>query len=183
MAFKTRRKTIDTADTPEALFHDLRNRTVEGLLSQQADALRQYMTIKDEKDIGIELPTRSGKTLVGLLIAEWRRRIFRERCVFLCPTRQLVNQVVEQSEKKYGIKVVGFTGSKKYYPPEDVSQFINCKVVAVSTYSSLFNVNPFFNDVQTIIFDDAHAAENYIASFWSLSINKHEEEVIKSNKS
>jgi hypothetical protein len=43
---------------------------------------------------GPVLPTGSGKTLVGLLIGEWLRRKNKERVVFLCPTRQLVNQVI-----------------------------------------------------------------------------------------
>jgi hypothetical protein len=42
--------------------------------------------------------------------------------------------------------------------------------VAVSTYSSLFNTNPFFSDPSLIILDDAHSAENYISQFWSLHI-------------
>jgi hypothetical protein len=38
----------------------------------------------------------------------------------------------------------------------------------VTTYSSLFNTNPFFSNPGVIIVDDAHAAENYIASLWTL---------------
>jgi len=32
-------------------------------------------------DVALQLPTGSGKTLVGLLIAEWRRRKYGERVV------------------------------------------------------------------------------------------------------
>ncbi|MGQ7310046.1 hypothetical protein ACTGYF_11085, partial [Streptococcus suis] len=42
--------------------------------------------------------------------------------------------------------------------------------VAVTTYSSLFNVRPFFSNPDVVIIDDAHAAENYIAKMWSLEI-------------
>jgi len=50
---------------------------------------------------------------VGLMIAEWRRRKNQERVVYLCPTKQLVNQVVEQADEKYGLSVLGFTGRIK----------------------------------------------------------------------
>lgn len=45
--------------------------------------------------------------------------------------------------------------------------------VAVTTYSSLFNTNPFFKQPHTVILDDAHSAENYIANFWSVEIDKN----------
>ena len=60
-------------------------------------------TAVETPDVALQLPTGSGKTLVGLLTAEWRRRRNQERVVYLCTTRQLVNQVVEQAEEKYGL--------------------------------------------------------------------------------
>ncbi len=176
MAFKIPQKSSVSIKDPESLFRDLRDRTVEGLLAQQADMLRRYMDHVDKKDVALELPTGSGKTLVGLLIAEWRRRTKRERCVLLCPTKQLVHQVVEQAKEKYGINALDFSGSKHHYPEPDKTAFNNCESIGVATYSSLFNTNPFFHDVHTIIFDDAHAAENYVSSFWSLEIKRQQDE-------
>jgi len=105
------------------------------------------------------------------MIGEWRRRKFNERVVFLCPTRQLVNQTVEQCQDKYGMDVLGFTGSKKDYDPSAVAEYRQGRKIAVTTYQSLFNTNPFFSDAETIIIDDAHAAENYISKMWSLELN------------
>jgi superfamily II DNA or RNA helicase len=122
---------------PESLFRDLRSRKVQGLMSQQADMLRSYMGEHTESDVALELPTGSGKTLVGLLIAEWRRLKFRERCMVLCPTKQLVHQVVEQAKGKYGIDIVGFVGSKKTYNPTDLARYTAGQVIAVTNYSSL----------------------------------------------
>jgi hypothetical protein len=51
---------------------------------------------------------------------------------------------------------------------------MTAQTIAVTTYSALFNSNPFFNKPQVIILDDAHAAENYIASAWSLSIDRRD---------
>lgn len=172
MAFKIPQNSSVSIKDPESLFRDLRDRTVEGLLAQQADMLRKYMDHVDNRDIALELPTGSGKTLVGLLIAEWRRRTKRERCVLLCPTKQLVHQVVEQAKEKYGINALDFSGSKRQYPETDKTAFNNCESIGVATYSALFNTNPFFSDVHTLIFDDAHAAENYVSSFWSLEVRR-----------
>jgi hypothetical protein len=172
MPFKISSKNSTSVKDPESLFRDLRNRTVEGLMAQQADMLRLYMENVSKPDLALELPTGSGKTLVGLLIAEWRRRAKQERCVYLCPTKQLVHQVVEQAHEKYGIQAISFAGRKKHYTEKDKSSFLNCEAIGVATYSALFNTDPFFNDVGTIIFDDAHAAENYVSSFWSLEINR-----------
>lgn len=175
MAFRLSKRTKSSVETPEALFRDLRNRSVEGLLSQQADMLRKYMDNVNESDVALQMPTGSGKTLVGLLIAEWRRRSKHERAVYLCPTKQLVNQVVEQANDKYGIRALAFTGSRRDFSPSAQSEFLNAEVVAVTTYSGLFNTNPFFDSAQLILLDDAHAAENYIADFWSLAVEKWHE--------
>lgn len=165
MSFITKAKSAASAESPEALFADLRGRTVQGLLAHQADVLREYMaTAVDAPDVALELPTGSGKTLVGLLIGEWRRRAHNERVVYLCPTKQLVHQVVAQARDKYGITAVAFTGRKRDYPPADRAAYRDAHAVAVAPYSALFNTAPFFNDAQVIVLDDAHASENYIAS-------------------
>ncbi len=184
MAFKKLTKTQIFSGSPEELFHDLRARKVEGLLSQQADLLREYIQYKDQQDVALELPTGSGKTLVGLLIAEWRRRKYQESVLFLCPTVQLVNQVAEQARNKYGIDVLTFLGSKHDFTQEDKSRFLNNEMIGVATYSALFNSKPFFEDLSTAVFDDAHSAENYISKLWSLEINEqNNEELFDSVKS
>jgi hypothetical protein len=173
VAFTPKHTVKVSFESPEALFHDLRSRSVEGLLAHQADILRRYQAEAfDKSDVAIELPTGSGKTLVGLLIAEFRRLTRNERVVYLCPTRQLVRQVVEQSEKKYGIKATAFVGRIKDFNPSDKAKFLSAQTVAVAPYSALFNTNPFFSSPNLIILDDAHAAENYIGSAWSVDINR-----------
>jgi Rad3-related DNA helicase len=171
MAFKLPENKPPCPDDPEALFRDLRKRTVPGLLSHQADLLRSYLAVHTQyPDIALQLPTGSGKTLVGLLISEWRRRRYGERVVYLCPTRQLVNQVAQQAGTKYGIDLHAFTGSRAHYDARASADWQNAEAVAVTTYSSLFNTNPFFSDPNLIILDDAHSAENYVSAFWSLLI-------------
>jgi hypothetical protein len=126
----------------------------------------------NKQDVALQLPTGSGKTLVGLLIGEWRRRKFHERVVYLCPTKQLVHQVAEQAQDKYGLSIVHFTGRIRDYAPSDKADYKSAGKIAITTYSSIFNSNPYFDDADTIIVDDAHAAENYIASLWSLRVER-----------
>ncbi|HEY4659855.1 MAG TPA: DEAD/DEAH box helicase family protein [Terriglobales bacterium] len=65
MAFKLFEKKPAPPQDPEALFRDLRKKTVAGLLSHQADVLRSYIAIHSKHaDIALQLPTGSGKTLV-----------------------------------------------------------------------------------------------------------------------
>ncbi len=176
MAFKSKVQPKFTLDSPEALLHDLRAKKIHGPLSHQADMWRRYTNdALDKPDVAFQLPTGSGKTLVGLILAEWRRQKFTEKVLYLCPTNQLVNQVAEQAEKKYGLKVSKFTGQIKSYSVKDKSDYEQCATIAISSYSALFNTNPYFSDPDIIIFDDAHASENYISSLWSLEISKYDD--------
>lgn len=175
MAFKKPTSQAAASESPDRLFRDLPRRKHASLFDHQGQVLRSYVAqAVNEPDVALQLPTGSGKTLVGLLLAEWRRRKFRERVVYLCPTRQLVNQTAEEASAKYGLSVESFTGKVKNYAPEAKAAYTDGERVAVTTYSSLFNTNPFFEDPDVIIVDDAHAAENYIASQWTLRINRLE---------
>lgn len=173
MAFKKVRKSANVPGSPEELLNDLRTRTIPGLLSHQADVTRSYVEKAiNVPDVALQLPTGSGKTLVGLLIGEWRRRRFEERILYLCPTNQLVYQVANEAKTKYGMHVNTFTGSKKNYDETAKSEYENAEAIAVTSYSGIFNTAPYFADPQIILLDDAHAAENYVASYWSVRVER-----------
>lgn len=171
MPFKKKKPSVTAPQTPVGLLPLLTRRTIPDAMSHQKDMLATYAKeMVEASDVAMQLPTGSGKTLVGLLIAEWRRRKFKARVVYLCPTRQLVHQVVEQAHTEYGIDAIAFTGSKWDYSPGDRSDYTTGAKLAVTTYSSLFNTHPYFDHPDTILLDDAHAAENYVAKMWSLEI-------------
>jgi len=157
----------------EALFRDLKDRDpgIPYLWSHQADILRTYHNDIHHQDIALELPTGTGKTLVGLLIAEWRRLTLGERAVYLCPTRQLAYQVGAKASE-YGIPSCVLVGPQDQYSQEEFTAYNSASTIAVTTYSSLFNTRPRINDPETIILDDAHAGENYISDMWSLSVSR-----------
>lgn len=176
MAFKKPPTQTPVPESPDRLFRDLPRRKHPSLYDHQGQILRTYVSdALTVSDVALQLPTGSGKTLVGLLLAEWRRRKFKERVVYLCPTRQLVNQVVEEASTKYGLSVEAFTGQVKRYTPDAKAAYLSGQRIAVTTYNSLFNVNPFFEAPDIIIIDDAHAAENYIASQWTMRIQRSED--------
>ena len=173
MAFKKAPPPPVVPDSPEKILLDLPRRKIPGVLLHQGEVMQKYgAEAVDMPDVALQLPTGSGKTLVGLMIGEWRRRKFGQRVVYLCPTRQLVNQVVEQAKEQYGLSVCGFTGRITDYSPVAKAKHQNAERIAVTTYSALFNTNPFFDTPEVIIVDDAHAAENYIAALWTLRIER-----------
>lgn len=173
MAFVKTNNSKREIESPQSLFHDIKTRSVEGLLDHQSELLTKYVDEAiNKKDVAFEMPTGSGKTLVGLLIAEYRRLKFDEQVLYLCPNNQLVNQVVDHSRSRYGIETCGFTGRYKEYDNRKVLDYKTNKAIGATNYSSLFNSKPFFESPDVIILDDAHAAEKYLISFWSVSIIK-----------
>ena len=175
MAFKKPAAQSAVPDSPDRMFRDLPRRKHASLFDHQGQVLRTYVAeAASTPDVALQLPTGSGKTLVGLLLAEWRRRKNRERVVYLCPTRQLVMQVSGEASSKYGLTVEPFVGQIKGFTPDAKAAYQNADRVAVTTYSNLFNTNPFFDDPEVVIVDDAHASENYIADLWTVRIRKFE---------
>ncbi|WP_084507819.1 DEAD/DEAH box helicase [Geminicoccus roseus] len=173
MAFKAPPISSSVPDSPDKLFRDLPRRTHPSLFDHQGQMLRAYHAdAQNEPDVALQLPTGSGKTLVGLLLAEWRRRKYNEKVVYLCPTRQLVNQVVEEATKKYGIAVENMAGPVRELSQEAKGAYSNAERIAVTTFNGLFNSNPFFRNPDVIIIDDAHASEQYIASHWTVTIDR-----------
>lgn len=157
---------------PEELFRTLkRSSKVPHLWVHQGDLLREYAKNVEKKNIALELPTGAGKSLVGLLIAEFRRQAHEERVAYLCPTRQLAQQVHGQAAA-YGIPTVVLTGKQRDYDPGDFSAYNTATKIALTTYSGVFNTNPKIDNAQCLLLDDAHAAENYIAQLWSVQISR-----------
>jgi len=174
--FRTTSSRSGTSGSPAALFHDLSDRadSIKYLWAHQKELLDAYSGGHlDSSDVALELPTGAGKTLVGLLIAEFRRRAYGERVAYMCPTRQLVRQVGAQAES-YGIPANVFVGRQRDYDPAAFASFQQGELTAVTTYSSVFNVNPRIDRANVLIFDDAHSSETYLTGMWSLDIERED---------
>jgi hypothetical protein len=163
----------DAPKSPEELFGRLHitDERLDNLWAEQADVLRIYADshLKDP-DVALELPTGSGKTLVGLLIAEWRRLQLGERTAFVCPTNQLARQVHGKS-MGYGLETVLLVGSSEGWDPVDQTRFDRGEAVAITNYNHIFNRTPRI-EPQTLVLDDAHTAESPVANRWSLRIDR-----------
>jgi len=177
MAFKAVRGIGGQYANPEALFADIKQKKSPGLLSQQADIIRRYMADAiDLPDVSIQLATGQGKTLIGILIGEWLRKEKSYRVLYLCPTKQLAHQVALQSTNDYGIPALCFTGKQSDYSAISKDEYASGQKIAISTYSALFNSNPYFSDPNVIVMDDVHQSEGYISSLWSVRLNRDNKE-------
>jgi len=142
--------------SPEALYpvlaHGRRSEAPKELWSRQADVLRAYHRLGPEKrDVAIELPTGAGKTLVGCLIAEWRRRTNGERVAYVAPTRQLAGQAAAQA-RLCGVPTVDLTGHWRAWNPNEQVRFTQGEAVAFVTYSTVFNARPHISP-QALVLD------------------------------
>lgn len=177
VAFKTRKSESTDFSTPQEMFQDNKLKSIKGILDYQSQMLDNYITTLNKssivnKNVAFELPTGSGKTLVGILIAEFHRRKYNRKCLYLCPTNQLVSQVCEQAKNQYGIEVIPFTGTQANYDVSAKRKYTLAQAIGVTTYSSFFALYSYFSDPDILIFDDVHSSENYIVDNWSLNIER-----------
>ncbi|ASK59437.1 hypothetical protein CFN60_13990 [Bacillus velezensis] len=170
MAFNISGRNKITVSSTIELFNKLGK--LDRLSLQQGQSLEEYERInQNNSDIAIEMPAGHGKTLVGGLIGEFNRISKQRRVVYCCATRQLATQTSRLLES-YGIKSVVLTGKKRDFSEREIREYRRAAAIAVTTYSHIFNTNPEFSDAELIIFDDAHATEYAINDFWTLEINK-----------
>lgn len=163
-------------DSPQTMYEDNKQKKITGLMAYQSKIISKFMdtyTSDKQQDIALELPTGSGKTLVGLVIAEYIRRKYCKKVVYVCLNNQLVNQVVLEANEKYNIKAVALTGSQSEYKPTSTLAYMQAKAVAITNYSSIFNNHSYFSDSNIFyIYDDVHSASSYISNNWSVRITK-----------
>jgi Helicase C-terminal domain/Type III restriction enzyme, res subunit len=165
----TRRKAGQLPETLGELFDQLdRKATHEALRPVQIESLGLLDKQIHERDVVLKLGTGSGKTLVGLIYLEYmRRRHSGDPVVFLCPTLQLITQVL-QSAAAIGITAETFPESGLPH------RALDGKSVLVCTYDRLFNGKSVFetNAVRpsAIVLDDVHAGIDRVAGKYTLTL-------------
>lgn len=175
MPFRPITSTKKAYETPVDVIVDTRPRKIDAPYEHQATLLRTYAAeCAAEPDVAIQGATGSGKTLVALAIAEWRRRTREERSIYLCPTKQLVHQVCAFANQQLGFKAEAFVGSRAQFAPSAQAAWRTGEAIGVTTYSALFNTNPFFEAPHFIVVDDAHAADQHIGDHWSVHVTRRE---------
>jgi hypothetical protein len=174
MAFKAKETKSIRPATPEELYNELprTQEAVKGLWVHQGDVLRAYAADYVEKpDVALELPTGTGKTLPGLLIAEWTRREANGQVVYACPTTQLAGQVMRIAGRE-GVPAVLLTGPSQDWSGPDQSAYAGGDAIAVTNYSSVFNSNPKLGQPRLLVLDDAHAGEQFVGERYGIDIGR-----------
>lgn len=174
------KKTLHQHESPEELY--LRGalpRTGEAAPSlwlHQGDVVREYAKSHlRTPDLALELPTGTGKTLPGLLIAEWVRRKSEGPVLYATPTKQLASQVQATSQRE-GIPSVKLVGFARDWSVADESAVGGSEAIGIVTYSTIFNSSPKLPDPRLIVFDDAHAGEQFVGNKYAINIKRAEEE-------
>lgn len=157
------------ANSLTELFNQLdRKATHISLRPVQAAALKKLDEQLTERDIVIKLSTGSGKTLVGLVFAELMRRKYKgDPSIYLCPTTQLVEQVLQSAQ---AIGVPAETYPAKGLPYEALAG----DAILVCTYDRLFNSRSTLesNNVKpsSIVLDDVHAGVERVRSCYTARV-------------
>lgn len=139
--------------------------SIENLWAPQAEALAKWHDQRVASDIAIEMTTGGGKTLVGLLVAQSLVNETNGKVLYVCPTNQLLEQTRARAAE-CGIQVstyhTGKWGNSEFYDQGTGPCLTN--------YDALFNGRSIFklHDLQAIVFDDAHVAQNRIRSQYTL---------------
>jgi len=152
------------------------NEAVDGLWLHQGDVIRAYAEHhQNTEDLALELPTGSGKTLPGLLIAEWVRRKSEGPVVYATPTKQLARQVLATARRE-GVPGELLVGSHHDWQTLALSALEGAEAIAVTTYSAIFNSSPKLPEPRLVIFDDAHAGEQFVGAEYGITISRYKSE-------
>jgi hypothetical protein len=170
----SRKRDIDFTNLV-SLFDSLDRQTSHiELRTIQQEALRILSERRLERDLILKISTGAGKTTVGLLYLWSFMEEKHQPVVYLCPTKQLCEQVSVEAEK-LGLKSVIYPANQ---PHPDVDGIAG-KAIIICTYDKLFNAKTTFDrsDVMlrpyAIVLDDAHAGVEEIRNCFTLHISNN----------
>jgi replicative superfamily II helicase len=147
---------------PAEIFHSLpgTGTKFDYLRDVQGEVLKAWHARRKERDIVVKMNTGSGKTLVGLLMLQSLLNEEIGPAVYLCPNKQLVEQV-HQHAVEVGIPAV--MGGETTELPHD---FLNSEAIFITTFQKLFNGRSVFGipgssrpvvSLGGVLVDDAHS--------------------------
>jgi hypothetical protein len=153
----------------EDLFARHRSAAVPSLWPWQSEVLAGYAGI--DTDAAAELPTGTGKTLVGLLAGELFRESDSGPVAFLAGNKQLAQQV-ERQARELGFQVVRFQGPKDGWESRDVRAFNYGQAIGVMNYWNYFNAAPGVEPAGMLILDDVHLLEGPLRELFTVCIRR-----------
>jgi len=145
------------------------------LRGAQEEALTKLHERRAERDLVLKMPTGLGKTTVGLLYLQSHMVSSGRGAVYLCPTVQLVRQVLAEA-RRLGVKAYEYPAGEPHPHPD----CLGGRAVAVCTYDKMFNALSTFqrSDVQfnpeAIVSDDAHAGVEEVLDAFTLRVSERD---------
>lgn len=121
------------------LFALHRSAKIGELWPWQGEVLAAYAGVTG--DAAVELPTGTGKTLIGLLAGEEFRAAAGRPVAYLAGNKQLARQI-ERQARDHGFPVVRFQDSKDTWSQKDVRTYNFARAIGVMNYWNYFNASP-----------------------------------------
>ena len=153
---------------PQEIFNKLTLRgSIENIWQPQGEALKKWQEIRPNSDVVVQMNTGGGKTLVGLLIAQSLVNETKGRVLYVCPNNQLIEQIADRA------KEIGLAPATRYKSEwKDREDFEAGNTFCITNYAAVFNGKSIFRneDIDALVFDDAHVAENVIRGQFTLQI-------------
>ena len=142
---------------------------IENLWEPQASALKDWNTLRPEKDVVIKMNTGGGKTIVGLLIAQSVINETSGKALYVCPTKQLAEQA-ERFAAEAGLEAARY--ERGDWTNREV--YVQGRGPCITNYAAVFNSRSIFRNesVSAIIFDDAHVAHNALRGQFTISLKR-----------
>ena len=160
-----------TTSVFEQLFSHHRSATIPALWGWQSEVLAAYAEV--ERDAAVELPTGTGKTLVGLLAGEQFREHDGAPVAFLAGNKQLARQV-ERQARELDFPVVRFQDSKESWSRRDIRSFNFGEAIGIMNYWNYFNASPGVEPAGMLILDDVHLLEAPLRDLFTVSLGRGE---------
>lgn len=142
----------------------------------QASALDQWHGHRGRRDVLLSLNTGSGKTIIGLLIAQSLVNEGVQNVLYCCPTIDLVRQTSREADR------IGIKHSTRVEGGFNNDLFESGAAFCITTYQALLNSQSTIRRRHfpgAILFDDAHVAEGMIRDALTLRIDaRHRSELL-----
>ena len=158
---------MPVAEPYAELFARHRSAAIPSLWPWQDEVLAAYGRV--DGDAAVELPTGTGKTLIGLLAGELFREAHDQPVAYLAGNKQLAQQI-ERQARDQRFPVVRFQGPKDSWSQRDVRAFNFGQAVGVMNYWNYFNASPGVEPAGMLILDDVHLLEGPLRDLFTVSI-------------
>lgn len=179
--FKKRlgQRIIEKLVDPREIYNTLDRRSETGPLRPAQNMVlgEWFENRRYEKNVIVKLHTGEGKTLIGLLILYSRLNQDMGPCLYVCPNKYLVTQVVAEANK-FGIPYCVYDEGNNMFPNE----FTEGKRILIIHAQKLFNGLSVFGvdnnnyiNVGTILLDDSHSCIDTIKDAHTIRISRNDD--------